>query len=61
MSGSIPGYPLPAQDPNRHEVRADPDEDNPHELVLEASEVNAALPPLPPRRQPETDEDDGNG
>lgn len=51
MSGSIPGYPLPSQDPNRHEVRADPDEENPHELVLEASEVNPALPPLPERRR----------
>lgn len=61
MSGPIPGYPLPVQDPNRHEVRADPDEENPHELVLGASEVNAALPPLPPRRPPATTGEQQNG
>lgn len=50
MTGSIPGYPIPAHDPNRHEVRDDPDEENPNELVLDAGQVAEALPPLPPRR-----------
>ncbi len=44
MGEVIPGYPLPVHIPA--EVRADPDEDNPHELVLDGSEVNPALPPL---------------
>ena len=43
-SGGFAGYPLPALEPA--EVRADPDEENPHELVLDGSEVNPALPPL---------------
>ena len=46
-SSQIPGHPTPILDPNQHEVRADPDEENPHELVLDASQVNAGLPPLP--------------
>ena len=57
MSGPIPGYPVPAQDPNRNEVRADPDEENPHELVLGAGEVNEPLPPLELlARRPEPDD-----
>ena len=50
-SGGVPGYPLPVLVPA--EVRADPDEDNPHELILDASEVNPALPPLDLLRRPE--------
>ena len=45
MTGQVPGYPIPIQDPNLHEVRANPDEDNPNELVLGAAEVNEGLPP----------------
>ena len=40
----LAGYPLPVLVPA--EVRGDPDEENPHELVLDGSEVNAGLPPL---------------
>ena len=43
-TGGFPGYPLPVLAPA--EVRGDPDEENPHELVLDGSEVNPALPPL---------------
>lgn len=57
MSGPVPGYPIPIQDPNLHEVRADPDEDNPNELVLEAAEVNEGLPPLA-RPEPVPSQDD---
>lgn len=45
MSGSVPGYPTPALDPD--DIRADPDQDNPNELVLEPEEVEATLPPVP--------------
>ena len=48
MSGSIPGYPTPIQEPGVNEARPDPDEENPHELVLEAKDVrDSLLPPLP--------------
>lgn len=57
MSGPIPGYPVPALDASRNEVRADPDEENPHELVLDASEVSAGLPPLPHADADADDED----
>ena len=51
----IPGYPFPAQDPNLHEVREDPDEENPHELTLDPQELPPGLPPLPPRREDDAD------
>ena len=44
MGDVVPGYPVPVQIPN--EIRPDPDEENPNELVLDASEVSPALPPL---------------
>ena len=43
-NGDFAGYPLPVLVPA--EVRGDPDEENPHELVLDGSEVNPSLPPL---------------
>ena len=46
MMPGIPGYPIPSQNPNVHDPRPDPDEDNPNELVLDGSEVQPALPPL---------------
>lgn len=59
MSGSVPGYPTPALDPS--EVRPDPDEDNPNELVLDPTEVEEPLPPLDTTSPHETadQEDDG--
>ena len=56
MSGSIPGYPVPIQEPGINEARNDPDEENPHELVLDAADVRDPLLPLPPDEL--DDEDD---
>ena len=53
-SGGFPGYPLPVLTPA--EVRADPDDENPNELVLDGTEVNPALPPLHLLRHAETDD-----
>lgn len=47
MSGSVPGYPTPAQDEGIHELRDDPDAENPNLLVLGADEFPEPLPPLP--------------
>ena len=54
-SEAFAGYPLPVLVPA--EVRADPDEDNPHELVLDGSQVNPALPPLDLIRRPASTDD----
>lgn len=62
MSSMIPGYPIPSQDPNRHDARPDPDEENPHELVLDASEIHDGLSPWPhPPAVPEDDEPPSTG
>lgn len=45
MSGSIPGYPTPAQGPGINAPRADVDADGPHGLTPDPDDMPVGLPP----------------